>query len=164
MDSALDRIAALGRVLKREVQAQEVTEEYVDLRSRQRNLEREEQRLLELMQRAGRVPDLLTVEQEVARVRGEIETTTGRLRYLENRIAFSTIGVQLEGPRFNPTPVAPAGPVWQARAVAREAYASLRGTGQALATFMIWVGMYLPIWLPVSLGAVWAVRRGTRTR
>jgi len=156
LDSAVDQIAALGKLLNKQIGAQEVTEEYVDLTSRRRNLQREELRLLDLLQRAGKVRELLEVEQEVGRVRGEIETISGRLRYLENRVALSTIQVQLEGPQPKPTA---GGPVWTARDVAREAARSLLGTWQSLATLGIWLGIYAPVWLPLGLVLVWALRR-----
>jgi hypothetical protein len=109
LESVMDRIAALGKLLQKQISAQEVTEEYVDLTSRRRNLEREEQRLLDLLQRAGKIRELLDVESTLARVRGEIEHIAGRMRYLENRVNLSTIRVQLEGPQPK---VTAGGPVW----------------------------------------------------
>ena len=159
MDSAIDQIAALGTLLSKEMSAQEVTEEYTDLNSRRRNLQREELRLLDLLERAGKIRDLLEVEQEIGRVRGEIETISGRLRYLGNRVALSTIHVQLNGPEPKPTS---GGPVWTARDVTRQATRSLLRTGRNLATHAIWIGVYTPIWLPLALVGLWVGRRAMR--
>jgi hypothetical protein len=156
LDSALDQIAALGKLLKKQISAQEVTEEYVDLTSRRRNLQREELRLLDLLERAGKIRDLLEVEQEIGRIRGEIETISGRLRYLENRVSLSTITVQLEGPQPKPRS---GGPVWTARDVARQATRSLIGAGQSLATMAIWIGIFSPVWLLIAVVLAWVTWR-----
>ena len=156
LDSVMDRISRLGKLLNKEISTQEVTEEYVDLSSRKRNLEREEERLLELLTRAGKIPDLLQVEQTLARVRGEVETITGRMRYLENRVALSTLNVQLEGPEPKPSV---GGPVWTAKDEYRQAMRSLRDTGRGLGTMGIWIGVYAPVWVPVLLVLIWLARR-----
>ena len=93
-------------------------------------------------------------------MRGEIEAISGRMRYLENRVAFSTISVKLEGPHGKPTPPPTT---WAARTVLKQAWDSLRGTGRAVATWAIWIVMYLPVWLPLTGLVVWVVRRETRS-
>jgi len=159
LDRAVDQISKLGKLLDKRMNAQEVSEEYVDLTSRRRNLEREEVRLLELMQRAGRISDLLEVEQTLARVRGEIENISGRLRYLENRVAMSTLTVTLHGPEPVPGSGAPA---WMASDVSRRAAASLLNTGRGLATMGIWLAWYAVIWVPLSVLALWLIRRALK--
>ncbi|MCJ7750698.1 MAG: DUF4349 domain-containing protein [Armatimonadetes bacterium] len=156
LDSVMDRIAGLGKLLSKEIGTQEVTEEYVDLSSRKRNLEREETRLLELLDRAGKISDLLQVEQTLARVRGEIEMIAGRMRYLENRVSLSTLNVQLEGPEPKPSV---GGPVWTAKDEYRQAMRSLRDTGRGLGTLGIWLGVYSPVWVPILLVLIWLARR-----
>ncbi|HEX8430004.1 MAG TPA: DUF4349 domain-containing protein, partial [Longimicrobium sp.] len=52
-----------------------------------------------LATRTGKLEDVLAVERELARVRQEIETTEGRLRYLRTRAAVSTLVVTLHEPR-----------------------------------------------------------------
>ncbi|MCJ7822272.1 MAG: DUF4349 domain-containing protein, partial [Armatimonadetes bacterium] len=136
-------------------------EEYVDLSSRKRNLDREEQQLLELLKRAGKVPDLLQVEQTLARVRGEIEQIAGRMRYLENRVALSAVTVHLQGPEPKPTA---GGPVWAASDVFRQATRSLIRTGRGLATMGIWLGVYALVWLPIVVVLVVVIRRAWRPR
>jgi len=159
LDRVVDRVAKLGKLLDKRMNAQEVSEEYVDLTSRKRNLEREELRLLELMQRAGKVSELLAVEETVARVRGEIETISGRLRYLENRVVMSTLTVTLQGPE--PTPGAGA-PAWTPGDVSRRAANSLLNTGRGLATMGIWLAWYAVVWVPLLLVTVWLIRKALK--
>jgi hypothetical protein len=100
--------------------------------------------------------DLLEVESTLARVRGDIERISGRMRYLENRVSLSTIRVQLDGPQPR---VNVGGPVWSASDVSRSAVRSLIDTGRGLATIGIWLGVYSPVWVPIALFLVWLVRR-----
>jgi hypothetical protein len=95
-DSALSAVRALAAEVAREsTSSTDVTEEYIDLSARRRNLERTEEQLLALMQQAGTVEDLLNVQREVTRVRGEIEQLEARIRYLEQTSAMSLIEVFL---------------------------------------------------------------------
>ena len=161
LESVMDRVVTLGKLLEKRISTQEVSEEYVDLGSRKRNLEREEQQLLELLKRAGKVPDLLQVEQTLARVRGEVERIAGRMRYLENRVALSAVTVHLQGPEPKPTA---GGPVWAASDVFRQATRSLIRTGRGLATMGIWLGVYAPVWLPILIVLALVIRRASTPR
>ena len=91
----LETAERVGKVTERNVSGQDVTEEFVDLQARIRNLERHEHQLLTFMDRATKVADLLAIEQELARVRGEIEHLTGRLRFVANRVELATLEVTL---------------------------------------------------------------------
>ncbi len=95
-DSAMSAVRGLAVEVARETTSStDVTEEYIDLAARKRNLERTEEQLLELMERAGTVEELLDVQREVSRVRGEIERLEARMRYLEETSAMSLIEVFL---------------------------------------------------------------------
>ncbi len=99
----LDQVESVGDVRERHLTGQDVTEDFVDLQARVRNLERHEHQLLTFMDRAAKVADLLAIEQELARVRGEIEQLTGRLRFMNNRIELATVDVTLrEAQRSTP--------------------------------------------------------------
>lgn len=89
----------IGTVEYFNVSVQDVGEEYVDMTARLENNRRVEQRLVQLLAtRTGKLEDVLAVERELARVRETIETTEGRLRYLRNRVALSTLTVRLHEP------------------------------------------------------------------
>jgi len=92
---AVAEIEELGVVQGRDLQGEDVTEEYVDLGSQLVNLESQEQRLLEIMELGSTVESVLKVEKELERVRGRIESIVGRMNYLESRVELATITVYL---------------------------------------------------------------------
>ncbi len=154
-ESALAAVAALGRVQSQRQQAKDVTDEWVDLDARQRNLQREEERLLDLLQRAGKVADLLTVEKELARVREQIEQVTGKLRLLNSQVALSTIEVELSEPQ--PTSVVPR-TGWSVLNACRGAFRTFITLGQTVVTWAIYLVVLLP-YLLLLMAVLWALRR-----
>jgi PKD repeat protein len=96
-DNAISALHALAVEVKSEsTSGQDVTEEYVDLSAKLRNLEASEAQLLELMKQAGKVEEILAVQRELVNTRGEIEQTKGRMQYLEQSSSMSLIQVTLE--------------------------------------------------------------------
>ena len=83
--------------------SKDVTEEYVDLKAKLQNLEATEAQLLKLMQKAEKVEDILNVQRELSRVRGEIEQTKARMIYLERTSSTSLISVQLQQAKLDIT-------------------------------------------------------------
>jgi predicted house-cleaning noncanonical NTP pyrophosphatase (MazG superfamily) len=99
-NEALAAARALGKVLEESSRGDDVSEEYYDIEARlaaDKKLEAELMKLLNASQR-GRLADLLEISREIARVRGEIESKEGRLRYLSNMVSLSTLTVQLKEP------------------------------------------------------------------
>ena len=93
-DAFLDAVCSLGIAGHREVQSDDVTEEYVDINARLKNKQALESRLLELVaKRTDAIHDVVALENELARVREEIERMQGRLRYLTDRVALTTVEI-----------------------------------------------------------------------
>ncbi|WP_031460526.1 DUF4349 domain-containing protein [Chloroflexus sp. MS-G] len=157
-EALLSDIEGLARkVLRRSVSGEDVTEEYVDLESRLRNLEATNTRLLDLLARAQTVEEALKVNQALTDIQGQIEWTKGRMQYLEQSAAMSTITVELV-PVPPPTPVI-AEDGWQPLEVARIALRRLIELGQNLANVVIVLLVWTPVWLPVVLLGFWVWRR-----
>ena len=92
-------LGPLGGLQSVNVNAEDVSEEFVDVTARVANSRRLEDRLVELLRtRTGKLQDVLAVEHELARVREEIERMEGRLRYLKASAQLSTLSVSLSEP------------------------------------------------------------------
>ncbi|WP_437280144.1 DUF4349 domain-containing protein [Sorangium sp. So ce375] len=107
-DEALKRLEGLGDILQRNVVAQDVTEEFLDLGIRIRNARAVRDRLEKLLDKAAKVEESIQLERELARVSSELERLEGRLKFLRDRIAFSTLTVSFQ-PRSTES-IAPSGP------------------------------------------------------
>ncbi len=98
-DDGLDGLSVLGKLESVNVNAEDVGEEYTDVTARMTNARRLETRLIELLAtRTGKLKDVLDVEQELARVREEIERYEGRLRYLRAHAVLSTMTIYVHEP------------------------------------------------------------------
>ena len=84
------------RVVLETVKGQDVTEEFIDIEAQLRAKRALELQFMEIMKRANSVEDALYVQSQLAAVRGEIERTEGRKRFLENQSSLSTIKVRLQ--------------------------------------------------------------------
>jgi hypothetical protein len=92
-EEALRRVQSLGDVLHRNVSVQDVTEEFRDSEVQLKNARAIRDRLQELLAKATKVEDSLLIERELGRVTRDIERLEGRLKFLRDRIAFSTLTV-----------------------------------------------------------------------
>jgi len=140
-DVSVKEITDLGKVKSKSTSGRDVTEEYIDLNSRLRNLNREEERLLEILKKAEEVKDFLDVEKELARVRGEIELLTGRKKYLDDRIEYSTIVVELKEP-------APVTYDWGIR---ETLISAIEGFFETITSLIILFGYLLPIGIVLAI-------------
>lgn len=148
------------KVEREQLQSQDVTEEYLDLDARLRNLQATEQRYLALLDRASTIEEILRVEQELSRVRYEIEQVTGRKQYLERHIAYAQATITLV-----PAPAAQdaRGPAFDlARAVERAWRASLRFIGGVAEIVVMSVVFLWWLWPVLATLAVLALRWRSR--
>jgi len=99
-DAFIQAVTRLGELQQIHSDSQDVTEEFFDLEARLANKRVEEQRLLQhLRQSTARLTDILAVERELSRVRGEIEQMQGRLRFLASQAEMTTITVTVQEAR-----------------------------------------------------------------
>ncbi len=80
---------------EREVQGNDVTEEFVDLEARLKTQTTLEARYLDFMDKATKTDDLVKFANELAQVQGTIEQIKGRMRFLDQNVAFSTVNLRL---------------------------------------------------------------------
>ena len=94
LEAVITEFKKLGRVESESQSGEEVTQQYVDLEARLSNARNAERRLTDLLsQRAGKLADVLAVEVEIDRTRGEIERMEAERKNLAKRVAFATLQV-----------------------------------------------------------------------
>ncbi len=162
--TAMNDLQQLGKTLRQETNSQDVTAEYIDLQARKANLEKTEaalQKMLNTDMAQQNLDDVLKVQRELSNVRGEIESLTGQLRYLDNMSSLATITVNLT-PKIQPQPdIEVKG--WHPSRTAQEAWNTLLNALRTLGDTAIWgaiCGIPALIVLIVPLALVrWAYRK-----
>ncbi len=97
LESAIDELKQLGRVDQESQSGEEVTKEFTDRAARLKNAHATEQRLLDILrERTGKLSDILAAEQEIARVRGDIEQMEADQRALQTRVDFATVHLSVQ--------------------------------------------------------------------
>lgn len=95
LDATIAEVKNLGHVDSETQNGEEVTQQYVDLQARLLNARNSEQRLTQILQRTGKLSDVLAVEEQIERVRENIERMEAEKKELTNQVAFSTLNMKV---------------------------------------------------------------------
>jgi hypothetical protein len=152
------------RVVDEVASGDDVTEQYVDLQSQLTNLEATRARIQEFLKDAKTVDEALRINQELANIEAQVEQIKGRMNYLNDRSAYSTITINFEPefPVLTPTPTPTAQPTatpipWKPGDTFDEAKNTVTVAYQGIANFLIWVAVVIvPIFLPIGL-ILWGI-------
>lgn len=96
LDALVADIEALdGTVTYKSIQARDVTEEFIDLETRLKNKKAYLDQFRTLLKSAKTIEDILQVQTQIRQLEEEIESVTGRLKYLSNQVDLSTLDLTL---------------------------------------------------------------------
>jgi hypothetical protein len=166
LDQALDSLrSAAIRVDNESSSGQDVTEEYVDIDARLRNLEATEQELLQLLtevrENRGTAEDVLAIHREITSIRSQIESLQGRKNYLSRMATLATINVEIT-PKDQPVSVVQRAN-WNPLVTASNALRSFVQVFQTLADALIYLLLFSPLMLAPIL-VLWLIVRAIRKR
>lgn len=85
----------LGNVINNETKGDDITSQYFDTEARLKSLKIREERLLEILKKAAKIEDVITLEKELSNVRYEIENFTGTLNKWDNLVSFATLDMEI---------------------------------------------------------------------
>ena len=172
-ENVLRRLRGLAvRVLDENATGEDVTDQYVDLQSQLTNLEATRDRIKSFLDQAKTVDEALRINQQLSDVEAQIEQIKGKMNYLSNRSAFSTITINLEPdlppvvatstPTPTPIPVPALGP-WDPGTTTQQATNVLVSSYRVIIDLLIWTFVVLvPIFAPIALFVwliMWLMRR-----
>lgn len=85
----------IGRLTSKNISAKDVTEEYVDLKVRLDNNLAYLDQYKSILQKAKSVKEIMEVQEKIRRIEEEIESKKGRIIYLDDRVKFSTLHLEI---------------------------------------------------------------------
>jgi anti-sigma factor RsiW len=147
LDATLTEVKTLGRVEAESQSGQDVTSQYVDLQARLSNARNTEQRLTDLLRnRTGKLSDVLEVEQELDRVRGEIEQMEAERKNMSNQVSYATLNATIAEDYKAQLQVVPPSTSTRLSNAAVEGYRSMADGVVSLALFLLSTGPSMLLW------------------
>lgn len=154
---ALDYFHSLSiKVVSENLQGFDVTDEYVDIDARLAVLQRNKARFEEIMTKAEKIEEILSVQREIMSLQDQIDNLVGQQKYLEKSAQMAKITLYLSTDEWS-LPYTPSQP-WRPEVIFKLAVRSLIGNLQKVGSLLIWLAVYSVIWLPLLI-IVWLLRR-----
>ena len=158
VDEFTEEMSGIANVVSTNLSREDITLSYVATESRVKALQTEEARLLELMEQAETMADLLEIESRLTDVRYELENRASQLRLYDNQVDYATIYLSIDEvqeytPIEEPT-------VWER--ISGGFVSSIKGVGNGLLDLLVWVlakSPYLVILGGVTVGVVVLIKK-----
>ncbi len=164
LDGFVTVVSELGNVTSKNESVEDITLQYVDVEGRKQALETEQARLLELLERAESMEDIIAIESRLSEVRYELQSYGSTLRTYDNQVNYSTVSIRI-------TEVERVTPVIEKRTFFEEIQYrlsdNLYNIGQGIRSFAIWFISSLPyliIWAAVIAVLVLVARKIIRKK
>lgn len=153
-------LAKLGFVERNSSDSEDMTEEFVDLQARLKNMKVEEEALNKLLKDgANKIEDVLKIRDHIVKVRGDIERAEGRLKFVESATSLSTVNLTLREDAEYVSPTAPTftGEISDAFDSSTR---SLKQTGRAAVIGAVAVAPWLPLIVIAGFVVRYLYRKG----
>lgn len=136
------------QVVTESTSGQDVTERYVDLKAQLKNKRAEEETFVSLLDRSGKLDDVLKVTQQISRVRGEIERLEGKIKYLESQTSMSTIAINIS----EDIEITPIDNDWRPAQIVKKALNDLKKQSQDFVESVInFIIVKIPSFIPFAI-------------
>ncbi|MBK4731914.1 DUF4349 domain-containing protein [Oxynema sp. CENA135] len=161
LENTINAIAELGTVLNRSISAEDVSNQLIDNDARLRNLRKQEEMVLKIMDRSGSVGDVLNAARELGNIREQIERLDAVQKNLRNQVAYSTIYLNLQAPVSAAEVVEPS-----LGSQLQETWTDATDAFQSLGVGLLKLTIYLLVFSPFLFvfGGIWGYRHWRRGR
>ena len=163
LEGLVTQVKGAANVVSYNESVEDVTLAYVDMETRILTLQTERDRLLELMEKAETMSDLLAIEARLTQVRGDLESINSQLKVLQNQVSYATIELYIS--QVKAYTEVEEQTVWQR--IGTGFKKNLRNIGEDLVDFFVWAITYSPqliLWAGIMAVVVIVLRRSFRKR
>tara|TARA_B100000676_G_C18022907_1_gene813758 strand:+ start:511 stop:1341 length:831 start_codon:yes stop_codon:yes gene_type:complete len=158
LDSVLIEFKKLSsKVISENIYTNDVSEEFIDIEARLKIMKSTENRFNDLLSKSEKIEEIIQVEKELMRIRGDIESLEGRLNYLTKTTDTSEINLNLN----EQIPI--TGESWKINEEFKEAFKNLLGFAKSLTNFVINVIVFIPVILVAGI-LVFLLRKYIKNR
>jgi hypothetical protein len=164
LDETIAALKKLGQVRSESLQGEDVTQQSVDLDARLANARTSEKRLQDILaNRTGKLADVLSVEREIARVRGEIEQMEAERKSLDRRVTYAVLALDLIETRKAAVNLGPLPVSTRLRNALVDGWTSAVTSALDLTVFVVRIAPMLLLWAIILIPSVRLLRRWLRT-
>ena len=157
VDGFVEEVADLTNLVSSSRNVQDITLTYSDTAGRVTALETEQARLLELMEQAENMSDLLEIEARLTEVRYQLENYASTLRLYDNQVDYATVSLYIsEVEKY--TPVEEPG-FWEK--ITSGLADSIVNLGETIVASITWLIIDLPYLAVIAL-VVWLITALTK--
>lgn len=167
LDDFLNTISGIGNVIRRSENEDDITLTYVDLESHKAALLAEQTSLLELLEKAETVEDIITLQSRLSDIRYQLESMESQLRTFDNKVDYSTVYLNIDEVEVL-TPVQEK-TTWER--ISEGFMNSLKNIGNGFKEFAVWFVINLPyliLWAAIIAVMIFVtlffVNRGDKKR
>lgn len=160
-DKIFTDVKDFGTVVFEQSRGEDITDRYFDTEARLKSLKIQEERLLSLLQKAGKMEDILAIERELQNTRYQIENSTGTIRKWDSLISFSTVSVNVTEVQE----IKAAAPDARNRFFERMSFGfsnSVRQLWSMTQELMLGIVVFIPFLIPIAiiiLGVLYFIKR-----
>lgn len=150
LEAALKFFKSLSvKAVTENLTGEDVTNQYTDIETRLATLNKTKTIFEDMLNKAITIEDILNVQREILNIQDQIDTQIGQKKYLAENVNLAKITVYLSTDELS-LPYAPLDS-WRPEQILKEAVRSMISTLRLLIGFLIWIGVYAAIWIPVLL-------------
>lgn len=166
LEDFLAAVSDVSNVVRQSRQMEDVTLSYVDMESRRNTLRTEQSRLLEFLDRAESIEEIITIEERLSNVRYQLESMESQLRTMDNRVEYATVYLYIS----EVTELTPVAEPSILERIGQGFTRNLKSIRDGATDLMVWLlvnSPYILIWAALSgivLLLLWLRRRSNRKK
>lgn len=163
LQSILELIKDLGiRVTQESISSADLTDEYEDIDAKLASLQSTMTKFETILNQADTVEESMRVQEQLLNLQDRIDGLVGRKQYLEKSAQLSLVTITIASDELS-LPYAPQD-TWRPQLIFKQAVRSLVQSARTLVNYLIWLGVYAVIWIPLLIGLfLFARRQGKKT-